>query len=63
MSHASEAPDGPGQDGEGDDDGPVPFMQRVLDNHFLLLFLGVVVPTVFYVIWGVMEVANIPLAP
>jgi hypothetical protein len=61
MSQASEAPDEPGQGGEGDD-GPMPFMQRVLDNHFLLLFLGVVVPTVFYLIWGIMEVANIPLA-
>ena len=40
----------------------VPTMQRVLDNPFLLLFLGVTVPTVLYVIWGVMEVASIPLA-
>jgi hypothetical protein len=37
-------------------------MQRVLDDPFLLLFLGVVVPTVFYVLWGVMEVASIPIA-
>lgn len=40
----------------------VPFMQRVLDNHFLLLFLGVVIPTVFYLIWGILEVAQIPIA-
>jgi hypothetical protein len=40
----------------------VPFMQRVLDNPFLLLFLGVTIPTVFYVLWGVMEVASIPIA-
>jgi hypothetical protein len=40
----------------------LPFMQRVLDNHFLLLFLGVTVPAVFYLMWGVMEVANIPIA-
>jgi len=40
-----------------------PFMQRVLDNPFLLLFLGVTVPTVFYVIWGVMEIVQIPIAP
>ncbi|NQV20965.1 MAG: hypothetical protein HQ511_06060 [Rhodospirillales bacterium] len=40
----------------------IPFMQRVLDNHFLLLFLGVVVPTVFYLIWGILEVAQIPIA-
>jgi hypothetical protein len=44
-----------------DDDGPVPIMQRVLDNPFLLLFIGVTVPTVFYLMWGIMEVANIPL--
>lgn len=40
----------------------VPFMQRVLDNPFLLLFIGVAMPTVFYLIWGIMEVAQIPLA-
>jgi hypothetical protein len=47
---------------QADSREPLPFMQRLLDNHFLLLFLGVVVPTVFYLIWGVMEVANIPIA-
>ncbi len=41
----------------------IPFMQRVMDNPFLLLFLGVTVPTVLYVIWGVMEIVQIPLAP
>ena len=41
----------------------IPFMQRVLDNPFLLLFLGVVVPAVLYVIWGVMEIVQIPIAP
>jgi hypothetical protein len=40
----------------------VPTMQRILDNPFLLLFLGVTLPTVLYLIWGVMEVASIPLA-
>ena len=39
----------------------VPVMQRILDNPFLLLFLGVTIPTVLYLIWGVMEVASIPL--
>jgi len=39
----------------------VPVMQRVLDNPFLLLFIGVAVPTVFYLIWGIMEIAQIPL--
>ena len=41
----------------------VPFMQRLLDNHFLLLFLGVVLPTVLYIVWGIMELVGIPLAP
>jgi hypothetical protein len=41
----------------------IPFMQRVLDNPFLLLFLGVVVPTVLYILWGVMELTQIPVAP
>lgn len=40
----------------------IPPMQRLLDNHFLLLFLGVVIPTVFYLLWGVMELSQIPIA-
>jgi hypothetical protein len=40
----------------------IPIMQRVLDNPFLLLFIGVVVPTVFYIIWGIMEIVTIPIA-
>jgi hypothetical protein len=41
----------------------VPAMQRVLDNPFLLLFLGVTMPTVLYIIWGIMELVQIPVAP
>jgi hypothetical protein len=41
---------------------PVPLMQQLLDNPFLLLFLGVVIPTVFYLIWGVLEILSLPLA-
>jgi hypothetical protein len=40
----------------------IPFMQRLLDNPFLLLFIGVVVPAVIYILWGVMEITQIPLA-
>ncbi len=43
-------------------DEAVPAMQQILDNPFLLLFLGVVVPTVFYVVWGVMEIVSLPIA-
>jgi hypothetical protein len=44
-----------------DSSARVPTMQRILDNPFLLLFLGITLPTVLYIIWGVMEVASIPL--
>jgi hypothetical protein len=40
----------------------IPIMQQVLDNPFLLLFIGVTIPTVFYLIWGVMEITQIPIA-
>ena len=40
----------------------IPVMQQIIDNPFLLLFLGVTIPTVFYVIWGIMEIISIPVA-
>ena len=47
-----------------DNDGtePVPFMQELLDNHFLLLFLGVMIPMVVYSLWGVIDILTIPVA-
>lgn len=41
----------------------IPLMQRILDNPFILLFIGIFVPAVFYIIWGIMEIVNIPIAP
>jgi len=43
-------------------DESVPVMQQILENPFLLLFLGVAVPTVIYIVWGVMEIVGIPIA-
>jgi hypothetical protein len=40
---------------------PIPAMQQILDNPFLLLFLGVTIPTVLYVVWGVMEILSVPV--
>ncbi|MDH4283737.1 MAG: hypothetical protein OEV35_00305 [Gallionellaceae bacterium] len=37
-------------------------LQRVLDDMNFILMLGLVVPTVFYTLWGVMMVASIPAA-
>ncbi len=44
------------------DDAPTPVMQRVLDNPFLLLFIGIAVPTLTYIVWGIMELVSIPIA-
>ncbi|MEO5379059.1 MAG: hypothetical protein H7832_14960 [Magnetococcus sp. DMHC-6] len=41
-------------------DEPIPMMQQLLDNPFLLLFLGVAFPTVLYTLWGIMEIISIP---
>ena len=43
-------------------DEPVPAMQQLLDNPFLLLFIGIAMPTVLYIIWGVMEIVGLPLS-
>jgi hypothetical protein len=42
------------------DSGPVPMMQKLLDNPFLLLFIGVASPSVLYLVWGIMEIVTIP---
>lgn len=41
----------------------IPAFQHILDNPFLLLFLGIAVPTVLYIVWGVMEIVAIPISP
>ena len=46
-----------------DDSGePVPMMQQLLDNPFILLFLGVMIPMVVYTAWGVFDILTVPLA-
>jgi hypothetical protein len=47
---------------QDEDTGPVPLMQQLLDNPFLLLFLGVMIPMVLYTLWGVIDILTIPLA-
>ena len=44
------------------EDERIPAMQHLLDNPFLLLFLGVAIPTVIYILWGVMEIVTLPNA-
>ena len=39
------------------------FMQKVLDNNWLLLALAVTTPMVLYTLWGLWDVINIPMVP
>jgi hypothetical protein len=49
-------------DHDHDDAEEIPAMQRFLDNPFILLVLGIAVPTVFYIVWGIIEITQIPIA-
>lgn len=44
------------------DNERVPLMQQLLDNPFLLLFLGVLTPMLVYTVWGVIDILTVPLA-
>lgn len=36
-----------------------PFWQMVYDDLFLLFLLGIVLPTISYTIWGLIDIANV----
>lgn len=40
-----------------------PGMQNLLDDPAMILFIGVTIYAVFYLIWGVMELSSIPPIP
>jgi hypothetical protein len=40
----------------------IPALQQMLDNPFLLLFLGVLIPMVVYTLWGVIDILTIRVA-
>ncbi len=39
-----------------------PALQKLLDNTWLLLALGIVVPILSYTVWGWIEIMTIPTA-
>ena len=47
---------------QGDEEQSIPAMQRILDNPFILLFIGILVPTLTYIVWGIMELISVPIA-
>lgn len=38
-----------------------PWQQKVLDNLWLLLALGTIIPALMYLAWGMWELAELPL--
>jgi hypothetical protein len=51
------------QSGAPSEDEPQPFLQRLFDQPFTLLVLGLVVMLGFYTLWGLYEIASLPPAP
>ncbi|MCO5241811.1 MAG: hypothetical protein M9904_17350 [Chitinophagaceae bacterium] len=41
----------------------IPFSRMIMDDFMLLLFLGVTIYAIFYLLWGVMELSNLPAIP
>ncbi|MCZ2130696.1 MAG: hypothetical protein LC109_10570 [Bacteroidia bacterium] len=41
----------------------VPFYRMIMDDFMLLLFLGVTIYAIFYLLWGVMELSNLQGIP
>ena len=52
--------DDPARDPEQDE--PVPLGQRLFDNVFLLLALGLLVMLVVFTAWGLWEIRTLPTA-
>lgn len=42
---------------------PIPRGQLFYDNIILILILGIVVPTLIYTVWGLVEIMNVPKLP
>ncbi len=45
------------------DSEPIPFLQRLYVQPFLLLVLGLAVMFVFYTGWGMYELVTLPRSP
>ena len=39
------------------------WLQRLMDNPWLLLAIGLLIPFLSYTLWGWIELANLPQAP
>jgi len=39
------------------------WLERLMENPWALLILGILVPTISYTVWGVYDVMSLPVAP
>ncbi len=46
-----------------EENNKVNFGRMIMDDFMLLLFLGVTIYAIFYLLWGVMELSNLPAIP
>lgn len=59
MDQESQAPQAPPpQAGE-----QIPFGQIIFDNIWLLFLLGIAIPFLTYIVWGLLDIASTPVAP
>jgi len=46
-----------------DNDTKPPLLKRLMDNPWILLVLGVLIPMLSYTLWGWIELTMVPPAP
>jgi hypothetical protein len=56
---AEQQPSEPGEVNRVDE--PIPIMQEIFDNIWLLFLVSVVIVLVSYILWGIIDLVNIPV--
>lgn len=44
-------------------DEEIPFGQIIFDNIWLLFLLGIAIPFLLYLVWGLLDIASTPVLP
>lgn len=61
LAHGGiQVPDESLREQRDDQDERIPWQQMLLDDVFLLIMAGLVVPTLFYLVWGLWSLSNVP---
>ncbi|MFQ5826414.1 MAG: hypothetical protein ACE5IA_03560 [Dehalococcoidia bacterium] len=47
----------------GEPEEKIPLGQVFLDDIFLLFLLGMSVPLILYIVWGLLDLLNVPILP